>query len=607
MKRALIPVCLALQIAGCSTPNPRQVNNLIVEELDKAVAQKPRVAESDKVEQALLPPLKAEFPTVSAQVIEPRFDISVNNAAAAQVFMSIVSGTRYSMLMHPEVAGKITVMLKDTTVREALDAIREIYGYEYRMEGTRIFVQPASIQTRVFRVNYLIAQRLGRSDVRVTSGSVADAPGTGATGVPGVGGPVGLTSPAVSPAPGTSGAAAAVGAVPPSDSSRIQTSIRSDFWEDLRQTLTQIVGKDGSRGVVVNPQAGVVVVRAMPDELRQVENYLREIRLSVERQVMLEAKIVEVTLSDQFQAGINWALFGSSRRAAGGLLNPGTNLGTPGTGPISSTTSGALLGSGGSLTADPAAATLATAGLTGTLIPGMPGGSLLGLAFQTPNFAALLQFLESQGALQVLSSPRIATINNQKAVLKVGTDEFFITNIAGGSTTNTAITGGTTTFPTLTLRPFFSGVALDVTPQIDSESMLILHVHPSVSNVQQDNKNVDLGAAFGGVITLPLARSTVSETDSVVRVRDGNIVAIGGLMKLELAGDQSGIPGFKDVPGVGGLFRSDRRAMVKKELVILIKPTVIQTEQDWVDDARESRDRVLNMGRTSSGSASTPR
>src|SRR5262249_7905242 len=156
------------------------------------------------------------------------------------------------------------------------------------------------------------------------------------------------------------------------------------------------------------------------------------------------------------------------------------------------------------------------------------------LAFQTQNFAALLEFLESQGSVQVLSSPRIATINNQKAVLKVGTDEFFITNITGGTTTTGAVAGttGTNTFPTLTLRPFFTGVALDVTPQIDEQSNIILHIHPSVSNVQQDNRTVDLGTLFGGQVTLPLARSTVSETDSIVKVGDANIVAIGGLMKV---------------------------------------------------------------------------
>ncbi|MGC2519935.1 MAG: secretin N-terminal domain-containing protein [Burkholderiales bacterium] len=577
---ALAAVWIAVLVAGCggSPAKPTKIDETIAAELGKAAAQQPRTLENAQVQEALLPPLKAERPGVAAGDIEPRFDISVNSAPAAQVFMSIVSGTRYSMLLHPDVGGRVTVMLKDTTVREALEVLRELYGYEYRIEGTRIFVQPASIQTRVFRVNYMVAQRLGRSDIRVTSGSVADAPG--------VTGPAGLTSPAFTPAPGTSGAAPVPPSIPPQDSSRIQTSIHSDFWGDLQETLTQIVGKEGGRSVVVNPQAGVVVVRAMPGELRQVKNYLREIRLSVDRQVMLEAKIVEVTLSQQFQSGVNWALFSSSGRSSAALINPGVSLSTTGTQTTPSLT----------INSQPGAAAAAAAASAGTLIAGVPGGALLGLAFQTPNFAALLQFLESQGTVQVLSSPRIATVNNQKAVLKVGTDEFFITGIAGGSTTSGTLTGATTTFPTLTLRPFFTGVALDITPQIDSESVLIIHVHPSVSNVQQDDKNVNLGAAFGGQITLPLARSTVSETDSVVRVRDGNIVAIGGLMKLDMADNRSGLPGLKDEPGIGGLFRSDIRTLVKKELVILIKPTVIQSDNDWADDVRESRDRILNMG-----------
>ena len=347
---------------------------------------------------------------------------------------------------------------------------------------------------------------------------------------------------------------------------------------------------------MVNPQAGVIVVRAMPGEHRQVENYLREIRLSVERQVMLEAKIVEVTLSQQFQSGINWALFSRSGRGGATQINPGVSLNTTGTGLPQSTPSLAI-------STQPGTGAAAATFNAGTLISGVPGGSLLGLAFQTQNFAAMLQFLESQGTVQVLSSPRIATLNNQKAVLKVGTDEFFITSITGGSTTSGTITGGTTTFPTMVLRPFFTGVALDITPQIDSESVLILHVHPSVSNVQQDDKNVNLGTAFGGQITLPLARSTVSETDSVVRVRDGNIVAIGGLMKLDMADNRSGLPGLKDTPGIGGLFSSDIRTLVKKELVILIKPTVIQSDQDWVEDARETRDRILNKKDSASPSS----
>ncbi|MBI4293690.1 MAG: secretin N-terminal domain-containing protein [Betaproteobacteria bacterium] len=574
MKKIAYALCVII-FAGCAGQayrQPMQVDERIAAEL-KRTEEEPRRAPPSpgRVQEALLPPLRMELPRVPSVPLDPKFDLAVNNAPAAQVFMSIVSGTRYSMLLPPEVTGNITVNLKDVTVLEALNALRELYGYEYKLDGTRIFIQPLTVRTRVFQVNYLFAQRAGRSDMRVTSGSVSDAPPTsGTTGVTGAAGATGAT-------PASGAASSASG-----DSSRIQTTVRTDFWEDLRQTLTQIIGSQSGRSVVVNPQAGLVVVRALPSELREVENYLRAIRLSVERQVMLEAKIVEVTLSQQSEAGINWALFGSGR-AAGGVINPNTTLGRTGT-----------LSSGG-LSVTPQAGTM-VAGSVGSLIAGVPGGALLGLAFQTQNLAAVVSFLETQGSVQVLSSPRMATLNNQKAVLKVGTDEFFITNIAGGSATVGTTTGGTTSFPTLTMRPFFSGVALDITPQIDEDGSIILHMHPSVSRVQQDDRSVNLGAVFGGQVTLPLARSTVSETDSVVRVQDGNVVAVGGLMKLDTDDSRYGLPGAKDDPTFGSLFGSGRRTAVKKELVILIKPTVINSDRDWNGDLRETRERLLGTG-----------
>lgn len=583
MKLAVL-ILWALMVAGCAEParkSPARIDDRIAAELNRAGDERKPPPNDGQVQDALLPPLRMELPRVASAPIDPKFDLAVNSAPAAQVFMSIVSGTRYSMLVPQELAGNITVNLKDVSVLETLDALRELYGYEYRLEGTRIFIQPLTIRTRVFQVNYLVGQRLGRSDIRVTSGSVSDtAAAGGGVGVPGVAGTTGLPAPGVPASQTAAPSSAAVG-----DSSRIQTTVRSDFWEDLRQTLTQIVGNQAGRSVIANPQAGLVVVRAMPSELREVENYLRAIRLSVERQVMLEAKIVEVTLSDQNQAGVNWALFSSSGRTSAGMLNPNTTLGTAG-----------AQSSGGMTSTQQGGVGALVSGGTGTLITGVPGGALLGLAIQTQNIAAVVQFLESQGSVQVLSSPRMATLNNQKAVLKVGTDEFFITNIAGGSATVGTTTGGTTSFPTLTLRPFFSGVALDVTPQIDEDGSIILHVHPSVSNVSQDDKNVNLGAVFGGQVTLPLARSTISETDSVVRVRDGNVVAVGGLMKLDINDTRAGLPGLRDAPGVGGLFGSNRRVAVKKELVILIKPTVLNGDRESAADLRETRDRILGAG-----------
>lgn len=555
-----------LLMAGCATPPPRptSVDPAITGEVDQAIAGR-APQQIELPQQALLPPLRMEMPSVEGRPIDPRFDLSVSNAPAAQVFMAIAAGTRYSMLLNPGVRGMITVNLKDVTVREALDSLRELYGYDYRFDGSRIFVQPAGLQTKIYRVNYLLGQRRGTSDLRVQSGSLADS--AAAASPPS---PASISQP--TPIPGGAGPQP-TGTTRSIDSTRVTTSIVNDFWGDLRSALTAIVGSGDGRSVVVSPQSGVVLVRAFPTELRAVESYLRETRLVVERQVMLEAKVIEVTLAEGFQSGINWSLFRThdSPRGAIGQVGNNTTLGT--------STSGSSL-SGGGLTVNPAAGTLASAAtLAGN------GGAVFGLAFQTSNFAALLQFLDSQGTTQVLSSPRIATLNNQKAVLKVGTDEFFVTNVATVTTTT-----GTTTqqTPTVTVAPFFSGIMLDVTPQIDQFNNITLHIHPSISEVTESRRVVDLGGTIPS-ITLPLAKSAVNESDTVVRVTDGNIVAIGGLMSVDVRDGRTGIPGVADSNVL--LRNSDRQAR-KREIVILLKPTIIQNDASWGQDLRETRERL---------------
>jgi MSHA biogenesis protein MshL len=564
MKRLIAWTCLAC-VAACAYPPPRltSVDPEIKAQLPGG-ATAPKAAANVPPDQALLPPLRMEMPNVQGRPIDPRFDLSVNNAPALQVFMSIVSGTRYSMLLNPEVTGTVTVNLKDVTVVEALESLRELYGYEYRIDGTRIFVQPAGLQTRFFRVNYLVGKRKGKSDLRVQSGSLADTSGT--TGPPV---PASLASPYP---PGQQAMDTAARAARTIDSTRLETEVVNDFWGDLRTALNTIVGSGGGRQVVITPQSGVVVVRAFPQELRAVEEFLRETRAVVERQVMLEAKVVEVSLNDAFQSGINWALFRTNESPFGmiGQFGNNTRLGTSASG-INNTSGG--------VTVNPAGGTVTTLTTAAT-----NPGAVFGLAFQTSNFGALLSFLDSQGTTQVLSSPRIATLNNQKAVLKVGTDEFFVTNVATVTTTT-----GTTTqqTPTVTVAPFFSGVMLDVTPQIDGGNNITLHIHPSISEVNEIRRVVDLGGTIPS-ITLPLAKSQINESDTVVRVTDGNIVAIGGLMFMALRDNRTGIPGVADS---NVLLRNTDRAKTKREIVILLKPTVIQNDLSWSEDMREMKER----------------
>ena len=231
--------------------------------------------------------LKVEMPKVDGRPIEPRFDLAVNNAPAGQVFMAIVSGTRYSMVVHPGVKDPISLNLRDVTVFEALDTIREVYGYEYKVQGNRILIEPLSLQTRVYQVNYLISHRKGKTEVRVNSGSISDSTAnTGTSAQPGT----------------TSGTGVSTTAL---ESVRVSTTSNNDFWVEIDAALHAIVGKEGGRNVVVSPQAGVIVVHALPSELRGVADFLKTMKVVIERQVMLEAKIIEVQLSDSHQTGVN--------------------------------------------------------------------------------------------------------------------------------------------------------------------------------------------------------------------------------------------------------------------------------------------------------------
>lgn len=561
--RFSIGVICAVLLAGCATPSGRNhTAETIQREMDRAVRESVQPARQDAVNAALVPPLAVEMPKVEDKPLEPRFDLVVSATPVQQVFMAIVSGTRYSMLLHPDVAGNISLNLKDVTVFEALEAIREMYGYDYKVDGSRIYIQPLTLQTRIFQVNYLTGQRAGTSSLRVTSGSVTDNPQ------------------ATNSSSTTSGAYNNAGTTTTStgqvtrgqDSSRVSMTSHTDFWDELGRALQAIVGGENGRSVVVSPMSGVIVVRAMPDELKNVAAYLKASQLSIERQVILEAKIVEVQLNDGFQSGVNWAGFGNLKasptsRASFGQMTGGATLGP------TDAAGAATAISNATLSALPGATLIGNTAAT--------AGTMFGMAFQTSNFAALLSFLESQGNVHVLSSPRIATLNNQKAVLKVGTDEFFVTNV-----TNTTTTGTTTTStPSVTLQPFFSGIALDVTPRIDQDNEIILHVHPAVSSVTTVNKTVNVGG-LGGTLNLPLASSSVSETDSIVRARDGQIVAIGGLMRQATFDDQSGLPGMPKT-----VFGQTNKRSEKRELVILLKPTVVDSDKDWAQDITRSRDR----------------
>ncbi|MFC4161759.1 secretin N-terminal domain-containing protein [Chitinimonas lacunae] len=485
---------------------------------------------------------------------DDRFNLIVNGAPAAQVYLAMVQDTPYQMLLPADFSGTISVQLNRVTVPEALAVLKELYGYDYRIDGQRITMLPLSVQTRLYQLNYLNTNRRGASEVRVLSGSIVTQEGDSGS----------------SSASTSSDGSSTEGSSSSLETTRLSTQSQADLWREVSQVLTALVGPGEGRGVTVSPNTGIVVVRALPSEHAQVSQFLRQAEVSLARQVILEAKIVEVSLGDGYRQGINWAAFGTLKSSSDTAFSFGFL--------------------GGKMTATPLE-------YSGGNVSGRPERSLsnntdnplFGLVLRADNFTAAIDLLEQQGTVQVLSSPRIATLNNQKAVLKVGTDELFLTGIRVNSTTST--TGGNATvIPELSLRPFFSGIALDVTPQIDEQGSVILHVRPSVSEVNSVNKRFDLGDL--GTYTLPLASSRVSETDSVIRAQDGQIVAIGGLVRERQGQGQDAIPGLGRLPVVGGLFRSEQRMQEKRELVFLLKPIVVRSAETWQRELAASDQRI---------------
>jgi MSHA biogenesis protein MshL len=445
--------------------------------------------------------------------------------------------------------------LNNVTIEEILMTVRDVYGFEFRRSNNTYQVFPGRMRTRIFNIDYLDVQRSGSSRTRVSSGQLSNGGSGGSAG--------GDT--------GQGGSATSGGQV---SGSVVRTDSESDFWKGIRESLDVIVGNEEGRKVVLHPQSGAIIVHALPGELREVEEFLATVEDSVHRLVILEAKIIEVTLNDKFQSGINWSA----------LIEAGTGksllLGQTGGGSIFDTGASELAG--------------AIIPLDGTQITGLDTsafGGMFSINANLKDFNGFIELLETQGDVQVLSSPRVSTVNNQKAVIKVGQDEYFVTDV--DTDTEIGNSGDGNTNVDVELTPFFSGVALDVIPQISQDNTVILHIHPTVSEVTEKVKNITVSSSTD--LSVPLALSTIRESDTVIRARSGQMVVIGGLMKDVSRNQQAQTPVLGDAPGFGSLFRHNRQVSSKSELVILLRPVVINNNKGWNNDLGDTARRYRNL------------
>ncbi|MBL4762605.1 MAG: pilus (MSHA type) biogenesis protein MshL [Gammaproteobacteria bacterium] len=565
----LFAVALLVLLAGCSSTGrsggQKQAHADVLAEIQASLTVQQKVMGVNheppaEVLSALIPAATMGVAVEdSVETFAQRFDLAVSRVPAQPFFTGLVEGTPFNIVVHQEVKGRVSLDLKNVTVEEVLDIVRDIYGYEYQEMASGFVILPARIQSKIFHVNYLNIKRGGESNTRVSSGQVSDVAGSTSSNNNN------NSSNNNNNNNNSSGSSSNSRNV---TSSNIQTSSESDFWSTLSQTVSSIIGSGKNRSVVVDSLSGLVVVRAMPGELRDVGDYLTAAQKNLQRQVILEAKIVEVTLNDAHRTGIDWAAIGrhgTEAIFAGniGILN--------GTAEVLNTAAGTINTAAAFSAADFASS-----------------GNLFTLGFGDRNFGALLRLLNTQGEVEVLSSPRVSTLNNQKAIIKVGSDEFFVTEVSSTTTTGTS----TTTTPNIELTPFFSGIALDVTPQISANDEVILHIHPTVSEVVDQSKTITVG---GQVQTLPLAFSTVRESDSVVRAKNGQLIIIGGLMQNSASSRNSKTPGLGDIPLLGGLFKQSQGQNKRSELVILLKPIVVNNDNVWESAIKRSNDRVKGL------------
>lgn len=549
MKKIFTISCCLLLLTAC------QATKKNTAEEQKAILEE---GINQQVEDLVLPAdvadeLYADLSELSESTFieDKRIDISARDVNARIFFASLIRDSAYSVAIHPDVEGTITLSLKQVTLPEALDVIEDIYGYGIKLKGNVYHIYPAGMRIASFTLDYLFMNRMGGTKVSVIAGhlsnddddddnnddsssnSYSNNDNNSFSGSKETGGDEFTHDFATSDV---------------DDGVEIVTVTSTNYWAYLETKIkTLLEGKVG-RDVIVSPMSGMITIRGYPNEIRDVREFLEKETDHLNRQVILEMQLIEVTLNDSYQQGVSWT------NANGSIGN--NDLAFDSVAKIAENVLQTAIGGGGALT--------------------ISNGS----------FSAVVSLLETQGDVNVLSKPRITAMNNQKALIKIGGDEYFVTDVSTTTVTGTA----TTSTPDIELTPFFDGISVDVTPKINDDDTVLLHIHPAIIDIEEQTKTIDFGNEIGS-LTLPLAKSQVRETDTVVKSQTGDVIIIGGLMKQVEQDVVSKTPILGDIPWLGELFTNRDKRNQKVELIILVKPKIVK-QNTWKEELIKSADLI---------------
>ncbi|WP_028862446.1 pilus (MSHA type) biogenesis protein MshL [Psychromonas aquimarina] len=550
MKRIFAISCCLLLLTACQVTKKNTAENqkeALREKNDKQVQE---LILPEDIEAELYADLEEEGGAVEQE--EKRFNISARDVNASVFFASLINDSSYSVAVHPDVAGSITLSLKQVTLSEALSVIEDMFGYEIKLKGRVYHIYPAGMRIASFTLDYLFMNRMGGSRTSVLAGHLSqqnddenndsDSDSSSSS-----------SSSSSSRSSDSSGSekqefTGEFSSNSLQDGTKITTVTSTNYWAYLEMKINKLLNNKNDRDVIVSPMSGLITIRAYPGEIRAVREFLEKESDNLNRQVILEMQLIEVVLSDEYQQGVSWTNADTTMGSTSLVYNSVHK--------IADSVIQSTIGGGGALT--------------------ISNGS----------FNAVVSMLETQGDVNVLSKPRITAMNNQKAVIKVGGDEYFVTDVSTTTVTGTS----TTSTPNVELTPFFSGISVDVTPKVNDDDSVLLHIHPSIIDIEEQIKTISFGTTTGD-LTIPVAKSDVRESDTVVKSQNGDVIVIGGLMKSVEKDVVSKVPFLGDVPWLGELFTNRQKTNYKTELVILVKPQVIK-KNTWKQEIQKSSDLI---------------
>ncbi len=492
--------------------------------------------------------------SVADEKEKPRLSLNIKDANLRDVLLLLTKSSPYSLVIEPGINIVIPALeLKNVTLEEALQAVLPGSGLDYSLEGNLLRVFARKMHTRVFNVNYIAASRSGKRDMRISSRSQTGNIGSGGLGT--ASGTLGFGS-------GTAQSSLSSGGSTTENQSTIATANSSEVWNDLRLGLESIIFPSGAAGaevrseetgpstaavrdaagrrLLINPQAGLVMVHAEPSVLEEVARYIEAVEGAVQRQVLIEARVIEVTLSKDHQLGVDWAA----------VLNP-----TSGFSGLLPETLGVV---------KPSVRFTAGAVMNQNVNPSM---GIFQYSIGNGKVGMIIEALSRQGQLRVLSSPRISALNNQKAVIRVVREEVFFTQ----SSLVSQSVGPTVTTENIETQVVPIGVVLDIIPQIASDGQITLSINPSISELVEIRT---FSSSNGNAVsTQPVIDRR--DLDTVAKVYSGETVLIAGIMRERKSEDLRGVPWLMHLPFVGNAFRRTEQSSLRTELVIFITPTLI--------------------------------